>query len=274
MRIRSAAVCRARPLLPIAVIVMIAMWAPASTNSQAAHTTSKIKRPMIYQVGSVVHINAEGPLPLLRALDALQDKYGWIVDYEDPQYPAELDVVANPRSLPRRHPNARNFGAGRFSVQFDSGPAPDSHPDENSVLTIVVDAYNQSSGTGQFELRKEQDGRFDVVGTGVRGEDDEVSSQRPILDLQITLATKSTSADETLAFICQKVSEQSKIPVTPEGITGNSRGRKAVAVGGSEVSARTLLSRTLALTADHLSWRLLYDPGANSYELTVPGLSQ
>ena len=45
-----------------------------------------IKKPLIYQIGQMVHINAAGSRPLLQAVDALQQKYAWIVDYEDPQY--------------------------------------------------------------------------------------------------------------------------------------------------------------------------------------------
>jgi hypothetical protein len=275
MKICKAAMHRARRLFSVTIITMVAIWLPSRSTSQAAHTTSQIKKPLIYQVGNVVRINAEGPLSLLRALNALQEKYGWIVDYEDPQYPADLDLGANPQSRPwRRHPNARNVREGGFSVQLNTGPALDSRPDEESVLTIVVDGYNQSNGVGQFELRKEQDGRFEVVGTGVRGEGDEVSNQTPILDLRITLTTKRRSADETIAVICQEVSKQSKIPVTPGGIAGSLRERKVVGVGGTEVSARTLLARTLASMRIRLSWRLLYDSSGKSYELTVLGLPQ
>jgi hypothetical protein len=268
MRIRRAAGHRARWFFFAAVIAVAAILLPAKSVSQAAHTTSQIKKPLIYQVGNVVHIRAEGPRPLLRALDALQDRYGWMVDYEDPQYPADLDLAPNEPSLPRRrHPNVRNL-KGSFSVEFNSGPAPDSPPDENSVLKIVVDSYNQSDADGQFELRKEQDGRFDVVGTGVRDHHGEVSSREPILDLLITLKTERRSADETIALICEKVGQQSKIPVTPSGIADDVPGLGTVAAGGMRVSARALLSRTLATMVEHLSWRLLYDVNGKSYELS------
>jgi hypothetical protein len=264
MRIRRAAV-RTGWFLSTAVIAMVEILLRGRSGSQ----TSQIKKPLIYQVGNVVRINAEGPRPLLRALDALQDKYGWIVDYEDPQYPADSDLGANAQPLPRRrHPNVRNQ-EGNFTVEFNSGPSPDSIPDENSVLKIVVDAYNQGNADKQFELRKEQEGRFDVVGAGVRDQRDEVIGGQPVLDLLITLEAKRRSADETFSIICQKVSQQSKIPVTPIGVADDIRGHKTVVVGGAGLSARTLLSRTLAIFGDHLSWRLLYDANGKSYELSL-----
>jgi hypothetical protein len=268
-RIRRAAVHRARWFFFAAIMAVVAIVLPATSVSQAAHTASQIKKPLIYQVGNVVHIHAEGPRPLLRALDALQDKYGWVVDYEDPQYPADLDFDRNEPSLPRhRHPNLRNL-KGSFTVEFNSGPAPDSPPDENSILKIVVDSYNQSDADGEFELREEQDGRFDVVGIGVRDKQGELSSRQPVLDLLISLKTKRRSADETIALICQKVGQQSKIPVTPGGIADDVSGNGTVAVGGMRVPARTLLSRTLATMVEHLSWRLLYDVDGKSCELSL-----
>ena len=270
MRIRRAAGQRARWFYFAAILAVVAILLPARSVSQAAHTTSQIKKPLIYQVGNVVHIHAEGPRPLLRAIQALQDKYGWMVDYEDPQYPADLDLTTNAPSLPqRRHPNGGNL-KGSFSVEFNSGPAPDSPPDENSVLKIVVESYNQSDADGQFELRKEQDGRFDVVGIGVRGQNGEVSSPGPILDLLITLKTKRRSVQETVALICQKVSQRSQIPAAPIGIADSVHGHGTVAVGGMTVSARTMLSRTLSAVREKpLSWRLLYDATGKSYELKL-----
>lgn len=270
MRIRRGAGCRARGLLSATILIIIVILLPAGSSSQAAEAPSQIKKPLIYQVGNVVRINAAGPRPLLQALEALQGKYGWIVDYEDPQYPAE-DLAPNRQSLPtRRHTNVRSFWEGGFTVEFDS--APDGRPEEDSVLAMVIDAYNQSNAAGQFEVRKEQDGRFAVVGVGVRNPSGEIASQRPILDLQITLAAKRRNADATISLICRKLSEQSKIQVTPGGISDSVHGRGAAVVGGIGVPARTLLSRTLM--GEHLGWRLLYDSSARSYELAVVGLSQ
>lgn len=277
MNIHRAGVNWTRWLLHT-VIVMTAVL-PSRSFSQAEHATSHIKKPLIYQIGSVVHINADGPRPLLRALDALQEKYGWMVDYEDPQYPAASTSDTNPPSFPqRRHADARNSRRENFSVEFSVGPTPDSRPDENAVLTAVADAYDQSNSAAQFELRKEKEdgGRFDFVGVEVRDQHNEMQSQQPILDLPITLTTEPRSTEETIALICQKVGEHSKIAVTPSGIGGsvNFGGRVTVTVGGIEVPARTLLSSTLAAMKGRLSWRLLYDSGGKSYELNMTGLSQ
>jgi hypothetical protein len=87
---------------------------------------------------------------------------------------------------------------------------------------------------------------------------DATHSQGPILDLPITLAKEKRTAEQTIALICQKLNEKSKIPVTVNADAGNVRWRATVTVGGREAPARALLSRTRAAMGDHLSWRLLY----------------
>jgi hypothetical protein len=276
-------------LLVILPIVLTVLLLPAGGFSEAAGTTSHIKKPLIYQIGNVVHINADGERPLLRAVDALREKYGWIVDYEDPPYAADA-ATSVPSPASRRHANARSSGREGFGVEFTVEPAPDGRPDENSVLTTVVNAYNENNAVAQFELRsendhrsdnesdnknaKQQERRFDVVGTDSGDHRDQAESQQPILSLLITLAKEPRTAEQTIALICRQVSEQSKIPVSVGAIDDKVNGGRWVAIGGTDAPARTLLLRTLVATGDHLSWRLLYDAASKSYDFSVSGLSQ
>lgn len=78
------------------------------------------------------------------------------------------------------------------------------------MLTAVIDAYNQS-GAAEFNLLKQPDAGFAVVGTGVRDTNNEITSQ-PVLDLPVSLASARRSAGETIALICQKVSQESRVP--------------------------------------------------------------
>jgi hypothetical protein len=252
--------------------------------SQAANATSHLKKPLIYQIGNVVRINADGERPLLRALEALQQKYGWIVDYEEPQYSADGAGAGSAASLrSRRHADARDGARHAFSVEYNVGPTPDSPPDEKSVLTTVVDAYNDDNSAAPFELRnendseraggKQQERRFDLVGMNVRDDRDETQRQ-PILDRPIILAKRSRSAERTMALICQRVSERSGIAVSVGAIDASVAGSHQVEIGGVEAPARTLLLHTINAVGNHLNWRLLYDSNSKSYELSVDGLLQ
>ena len=245
----------------------------SSSFAQAPQQSNPaLKKPLIYQIGQVVHINAGGPRPLLQAIDALQQKYGWVVDYEDPQYPPAMAGAANRPSPPnRRHANIAGTSENAFSVQFNVGPTPNSRPDEEAVLTTVIDAYNQSGGAAEFKLLKEHDAGFAVVGVGVRDINNEIASRQPVLDLPISLASERRSAGETIALICRKVSQASKVPISVNPAE-NLHENASVAVGGSSVPARTLLSRTLLSMGEKLYWRLIYDAGGKNYVLSISRL--
>jgi hypothetical protein len=245
-----------------------------SNGFSQAEPGPTIKKPLIYQVGQMVHINAAGSRPLLQAVDALQQKYGWTVDYEDAQYPPPTDGATNQLSPPlRRRPNAAQIRDSGFSVEFNTGPTSNSRPDEDTVLALVVDANNQSNDAGQFELRKVKDGSFAIVGVGVRDSQGQSAYQQPILDTPISLASERRSARETITLICQKLSEQIKIPVVVNDASESVPGRETVAIGGTAVSTRTLLSRTLASMGSNFYWRLIYDSSNKSYEFSVDRLS-
>lgn len=247
----------------------------SSSFGQGQLSNPALKKPVIYQIGQVVHLNATGPRPLLQAIDALQQKYGWVVDYEDPQYPPASAAAPSRTSPPnRRHANIAETSENAFSVQFNVGPTPDSRPDEATVLTTVVDAYNQSGGAAEFKLLKllrEHDAGFAVIAIGVRDINNEIASQQPVLDLPISLASERRSAGETIALICRKVSEASKVPIAANP-TEDLHGNASVAVGGSGVPARTLLSHTIEAMGQNLYWRLIYDAAGKNYVLSIQGL--
>ena len=250
-----------RCLIPI-------LLASNSFSQGSPQPGASIRKPLIYQFGQNVHINAGGQRPLLQAIDALQEKYGWTVDYEDPQYPPAVDGPTPPAIGPvRRHLNGRNNGSAGFSVEFNV--TPDSRPDEQAVLAVIVDANNQSNDGGQFELRKDNVGSFMVVGEGALTPQRETSSKRPILDSLITLTAERRRARETIALICQKVSQQSRIRITLNDAVRSFPGSGTAVVGGTEVQARTLLSQTLASMGGNFFWRLLYDSNTKSYELSI-----
>ncbi len=232
-----------------------------------------LKKPLIYQIGQNVHINAAGARPLLQAVDALQQKYGWTVSYEDPQYPPAIGGSVTPAPGPvRRHPNTSTSGPSGFTVAFNV-PA-DSAPDEQTVLGLLVDANNEGNDAGDFELRKEKDGGFVIVGVGVRDQNGETTSQYPMLDSLISFEAERRSASETIALICEKMSQQSKIQITPNIAKNGLPQGTTIVLGANSVSARTLLSRTLASIGGGFYWRLLYDSNEKRYQLTISRASR
>ena len=71
----------------------------------------------------------------------------------------------------------------------------------------------------------------------------------------------------------RKVSQESRVPISVNP-TENLHENARVAVGGSSVEARSLLSRTLSSLGEKLYWRLIYDADGKNYELSISRLSQ
>ena len=217
-----------------------------------------LKEATISENTGMVRVVANSPRPLEQVLDALQRKYGWIVNYEDPQYVATADYVEHAGAEPSRIPAGRTF-----SVEF---PATTT---EEKVLRLVVDAYNKSSNPGHFEMRQLADGGFDVVGTEGHDDKGKMSAQPIPLDLSVTLPNEERSINETVDRICDEVTKQLhydfNLGISPRSFLV----RTTAKIGGTSKSAREFLTQSLSATHQRLYWRLLFDPNSKSYLLNL-----
>jgi hypothetical protein len=219
------------------------------------------KQATISESGGKIHVAANDSRPLLQALEALQQRYGWRIDYEDPQYIAKPDFQDQPASETssgRRVPDG-----GAFAADFPAGSAPDSPPDEQKALQLVVDAYNQSSNPGRFEIRQYGE-RFIVVGISARDMGGKISPSRPLLDSKITLRAEERTVIDTFDLICKKISDLGTVKVS-SGIIPFGLDRSRITVGGTEADARSYVEDLIKATGRKMCWRLLFDPESKSY---------
>jgi hypothetical protein len=238
-------------------------------GSYSSHAT-------ISETEKTIRVVANDSRPLTQALDALQQKYGWRVNYEDPQYRSKLDLVeAKDLQDKSSSPNGRRVPAGgNLVVEFGTGPAPNAAPDEKKSLQLLVDSYNRSSNPGRFELRGDgSEQPFDVVGTAAHDDQGHISPQQAVLDLPITVDVQERTVNDTLDLICQKIADKSHIQVT-FGVHPLGLDRVHVTVGGKDLSARSYLLRTIESTNRKLCWRLLFDPDSGSYYLNLHQLKR
>jgi hypothetical protein len=208
--------------------------------------------------------------PLARALDSLQLQYGWLIDYEDPQYISKLDYSED-KGLPgssTTNPGRKIPAGSSFKVEYPAGSAPSAAPDEQKALQSIVDSYNRSSNPGRFELRHDTDAHFDVVGTAAHDSEGKISRQEVPFDLAISLPAEERSVSETLNLVCQKISGQNSLKVTL-GIYPLGLDHVRTTVGAKELSARALVQRAVESSGRKLYWRLLFDPDSNSYVLNI-----
>lgn len=240
-------------------IVLTAMVLPFFCVAAAQEKASYLKQAEVVEKRDTVQIVANSPRPLLQVLDALRQKYGWVVDYEDPQFTSDLDLVKG------MGPDKQTLPAGgRFVVEF-----PTRNPEKEKILQLVVDAYNKSNNPGQYELRRSDQDHLATVGTQARDAKGQLVHQEPVFDDPITIPMGSRSLSATLRLICQVIAEHRKIPVTLGVIPRHLADDTQVEAGGTKVSARDLLRQSLAVSSHRSYWRLLFDPSFKGYWLDV-----
>jgi len=233
------------------------------SSQTARETKSYLKRAEISETAGTIHIVANSPRPLAQMLDSLRDKYAWAVSYEDPQFISKLDLAEADDSI--NHALKSHLpGGGLFSIEFPTGAAQ-----EERILQLVVDSYNRSNNPGRFEVRKSELHNFSVVGVEARDRHGQISHQRVVFDVPITLATRRRTASDTVHLICRKIAAQRGVAVTVGVSPRRVLDQTAVTIGGANTSARDLLLQTLTATHRTLYWRLLFDPDSNGYFLDI-----
>ena len=237
------------------LILLLSLRAFSQT---AAPREAYLKDATVAEKVGTVRISADSPRPLEQVLDALQRKYGWVVNYEDPQYVATADYVENTDTEHSRIPAGRSF-----SVEFPTGTA------EDKVLRLIVDAYNKSGNPGHFEMRQLADGSLDIVGTEAHDEKGKMSAQQVPLDISVTLPNEERPLTETVDQICEEVTKQLHfdfyLGISPRSFLL----RTTAKIGGTRKSAREFLTQSLMATHQRLYWRLLFDPNSKAYLLNL-----
>ncbi|HUO25665.1 MAG TPA: hypothetical protein VMU61_08360 [Candidatus Aquilonibacter sp.] len=250
---------------PVFVAVLLpALISPPQPQTQAPERGHYTREASITETAGAIHIAANSPRPLEQVLEALQQKYGWLVDYEDPRYLSKHEIVERPGM------NGTTYAlpdGGVFNADVPAGKT--APPPEDKTLEAIVDAYNQGQNPGRFALRQNEDGSFAVVGIGAEDDAGKISIEAPALDQQLTLPETQRTATETAHLICENLSRETHVQFTL-GITPRLlMDHKEVKVGGNKMQARTLLARTLQATGHTMYYRLLFDPSSKSYFLDI-----
>lgn len=221
-----------------------------------------------HKVGSAV-VTANDPRPLLQAIKAVREEYGWLVSYEDPPYTTELINLVNPK-FKITHPESKGTlipAGGAFQVQYNENSATRTGMGQENLLKLLVSEYNKSGNPGKFIVRKEGDDRFSIVGKSIKDQNGKDKSISSILDTPVSINLQIRTAGETIELILKELSEKSGVnvdtPYTLRNITDQ------VEVGGKDVSARTLLLQTFKATKRPFIYSLLFDADNAGYFLNL-----
>ena len=208
-------------------------------------------------------VSTEGPRPLADAIETLENRYRWVLTYEDPPYVYASDVEDVTLAVQRTyHPEKRVLvprgGPFNFEYALASGAA---EPEESVVLANLLEAYRFSGYPGEFRLLR-TGSVFHVVPSESRNSFGLFEARSSLLDANISIEHQERTADEMLKAITNTVSASGSATVLPGTWPLNLFLSIRRYEGAKNESARTVLLRTLEATHSKWSWRLLCDPGA------------
>jgi hypothetical protein len=265
------------PLVAILFVVVLfgAQGAP-ERRPQTQQPTERVDGPMkeavVERKARSATVKANSARPLAQALAAIREEYGWQIDYEDPPYASEPDLVditnAQWRARNPGAPGVKGIAGGKFESEYDEGDDLEIASGKERVLQKVVSDYNRSQNPGRFIVRAEGTGGFAIIGSVIkRGSHDE--DVLPVLDTRVSVELQERTAEAAVSAILQAVANGTNSKLVIGTVPTNLFLQAKVTVGGDNVEARSLLRQTLDATGRPLHWQLLYDPTTGKYFLNI-----
>lgn len=241
---------------------------PATIFSQQISQRQYTETVIEHKKSGEMVIKVNNSRTLYEVVSALNDEYGWTVDYEDPPYIIESSLidVTDPKWR-AQHPDAPGFkipAGGAFQFEYDEKEALSSSAGEAALLKKLVSEYNQTNNPGTFVIRSDENNRFSIIGITDGKNTEQISHFVPILDTLISIPIAPRSADETVDLILNELSAKSGTALGQFGVASNLLIQSKVLVGGDNVPARTVLLQTLNATNRTVVWSLLFDATGNT----------
>lgn len=223
------------------------------------------------QTGQGLNVSAYDPRPLAKTLELVEQRYGWIVTYEDPPYEHQTeveDVTAIVRKDGDLSKKVLGPKGGPFDFRYEPPLGVQGPPDPKDLLGTLLDTYSASGNPGLFGL-DETFGVFHIIPVSVRKADGQIVKQSSMLQTTISLPEADRSVGETLQAILGTVTrvtgKRLVMGTTPIDLLFHSRTQQSA----TSEAAKTALVRALTATGRKLSWQLFYDPGQKMYALNV-----
>lgn len=200
-----------------------------------------------------------GGRPLAAAIRELEDRFGWVVTYEDPPYEWAVDIEDVTLAV-SKSPNATNRVLVPRTRSFAFRYPDTDDPRPSAVLSAMLRDHNLG-GYGEFRLIG-SGSAFHVVPSMSANERGIPTARRSRLDVAVTLDDRERTAQELIEAVIAQVRVATGIHVvvgtTPISLLMQTKLRSSA----KDESARDVLLRALAATGNKLSWQLFCDPGA------------
>jgi hypothetical protein len=243
------------------------------------HSRPFYNEARIEQNGDQVSIRAYAPRPLDQVIEGLRSRFRWEIDYEDPIY-GDTELIDNTDPKWRsEHPVSKGVtrvAGGTFEATFivpkEEG---DNHlQQEVAILNKIVQAYNDTSNPGRFEVKHENKDRLAIVGISDTRSDGNSKVITPVLDARIALPPGDYIVADAITRILQLVSQKTGHTIAPGWWPTNIVIQSRIKIDGREQMARQLLSQICSSTRLPLLWRLLFDGDTGAYFFSLSTVDQ
>jgi hypothetical protein len=229
---------------------------------------------------SQIKLSVDDPRPVAKAIEMLEEKYGWVITYEDPRYVHESEIadvaLKVRRDLDKYKPGevppvlVPKGGALEFTSDVVPGTNLPAYPAR--VVQQLLDAQAARDNGGRFRL--ETSGQImHVIPTMIKNSEGSLVPQESVLDAIIFLPAEERTGEEKLESVCAAIGRATNIPVVIGTIPTNWFFRHIDQQGAVREKARDVLVNMFeTMTRDSetkLSWRLFYGPGTKRYALNI-----
>ncbi len=233
----------------------------------------------------------QDPRPFKAAIDALEDRFGVPINYEDPRFEATdeiIDVTDQVQNTQQRraNPNVRikvpKGGVFVIDLIAPNATVP-SRDDIQSLLIQLRSSYDAQALPGKFvvaQISTAHGSNLVVEPIAVRNKEGVWTKTPPVLDSPITIPSATRSGFETLTQIASAIGESSGFRTVIGTVPLNALAHATMNFGARREPARTALlqflqqlggAQALAGPSPQMgfSYRLLFDPSYRLYVLNI-----
>ena len=213
-------------------------------------------------------LTANFPRPLQQALQALCERFGWVVDYEDPRYAEREGRDDSDPGWRKAHPTERGAidpSGGLFRAELGSETEVQSH--ESETLSLLVEQYNRTDNPGSFRLIQRAGHRFAIVGRS-RLESRSLGYD-PLERLLSFEDDKPQNGGEALQDMLDRCSSGSGSSLVIGTVPFNLLAHARVPTARGTFSCRDRLEQIVGALPRPSAYWMLYDMGWQAYALNI-----
>lgn len=255
----------AQVLVPRCVVLVIAaIGAPLYAQIQGS-TAGLPQAHIDHGVGHAT-LTAIDARPLDKAVTAIRQEYGWLIDYEDPVYSdgdlTQLGPGDWKSPFPHR-PGLRRPAGGKFTTTYPERPIEAMNDEQamEQVLAQTVRDYAQSGNPGKFTLLHTAHGRYDLVGGN--------GNVTAVLDTPVSIAARGEPAFDFLTQMLTAVQIQTGHTIGLGLVPTNLLTQCTINQSFSNTSARWIILATVQACSNDLVWQFLYDANQDTFLLNI-----